>query len=829
MVKHTACLQRAISRFAGLLLIAALLSGCWATPTLEPQVIPSDTPKPPDQPRTEITFSAQVPEKLAEGQSLHIEFLDEVTGLALNPLKAQMTSEDGLRFEIKIPFAVGSVLKYRYVLDNVAIGTEYNSLGQQVRYRLYSVEGPGIVWDVIAAWQFHPASGDFGRIQGQVANRETNAPVINALVSAGGMQTMTASDGSFLLEGLQSGTHNLVVYSLDGSFRTFQQGAVVAPESTTPALILLNQTKTVSVTFIAEPPEGNLKGVPVRLIGNIYPLGNTFADLRGGTSVLAARAPLMAILPDGRYSLTLDLPVGLDLRYKYTLGDGFWNAERDKSGDIRTRQLIVPEKSVTINDVVDTWKTYGLEPISFTVTVPANTLAADTVSIQFNPFGWTEPIPMWPAGNNTWIYVLYNPLNMFSSASYRYCRNDQCGTADASETQGNSSQGISFTPTEAEQSIQDTVSSWAWFESDAQPATVSAAPIAARAADFQAGVEWLPIYQPSWQPYLVWAFQNAKDMRGNTVMVDPTWRFTHQNPPTIEPVPGKDPLWFDLTQIALQAQQKGLGLTIHPVLAYPDDPQQWWLGAVRDDGWWQSWFDRYRTFLLYHADLAAQTGAKLLVIGDENITPALPGGTLSDGSPSGVPGNAEERWRRLITEVRSHYPGKLAWMVSYAGQSSPMPDFVHELDMLYVQISPPLTAADPLSQPDLEASIAGIFDGDLLNLQEQTNQPMIIGMRFPSVSGAFDGCVDTEGSCLSSSAFQQPAPDYPGTTPALNDQAVAYNAVLSVINQRSWIAGFYASGYLPVVEMKDMSNSVRSKPAGDVLSYWYPRLLGFEQ
>jgi hypothetical protein len=830
MAKRTALNQRTFSGLLILLLAASLLSGCFASDTLEPQGSSSNnTSLPSEQVMAEVRFSVQAPSSLGEGQSLHIEFLDEVTGLALNPLKAQMTSQDSLRYEISIPFQVGSVLKYRYVLDGVVIGNEYTSLGQPVRYRLYSVEGPGTVSDVIAGWQFQSAAGTFGRIQGQVANRENNAPVINALVSAGGMQTLTASDGSFLLEGLLPGTHNLVVYSLDGSFRPFQQGAVVAPDSTTPALILLEQAKMVSVTFEVKPPSGNLQGVPVRLIGNIYSLGNTFADLRGGASVIASRAPLMSVLPNGHYSLTLQLPAGLDLQYKYTLGDGFWNAERDQNGEIRTRQLIVPQKDVTVEDQIDTWKTYGFEPVSFTVSVPANTLISDTVSIQFNPFGWTEPIPMWPIGNNRWLFVLYNPLNVFSSASYRYCRNDQCGTADASETRGLTAQGIPFSPGEAAQSLEDTVSSWAWYESQAQPATVSAASISARGSEFQAGVEWLPDYHPSWQPYLVWAMQNLQDMRSNMVMIAPTWRFTHQDPPVVEPVAGKDPLWPDLTRMVGQAQQKGLGLAIHPVLEYPGDAQQWWQDADREDGWWQSWFDRYRTFTLYHADLAAQTGARMLVLGDENLSPALPGGVLADGSPSGVPGDALDRWRRLIAEVRSRYSGKLAWMVSCSGNLSPAPEFVGDLDLLYVRITPPLIEADQPSQPDLEASIAALFDEQILKLQEKTNQPVIIGLQFPSISGAYDGCIDLEGNCLAAGAFEQAAPEFSADALALNEQAVAYNAVLSVVNQRSWIAGFYATGYLPVVEMKDLSTSVRNKPAADVLGYWYPRLLGITQ
>ncbi len=810
------------------IVIITLLAGCQDTNIVGTSVSPASKEKAQEIPQAEITFEAQVPTRLAEGQSLYIEFLDEVTGLALNPARTKMQTQDGRSFAVKLPFVIGSVLKYRYFRDNDPIGFEYNSLGKQVRYRLYTVDGPGVVQDVVAGWKSSlPESSRLGRIKGQVANKSNNAPVVNAMVSAGGLQTLTSSDGSFLLEGLPPGTHNLVVYSLEGAFRTFQQGAVVASESTTPALVLLEPTKTVNVTFFVRPPDDNMKGVPIRLIGNTLPLGNAFADLRGGVNVIASRAPLMAVLPDGRYSITLKLTAGLDLRYKYTLGDGFWNAERSAAGTIRTRQLIVPDRDTTIEDTIDTWKTGNFAPISFTVSIPENTPVADTISIQLNPFGWTEPIPMWPIGKNRWFYMLYNPFDAFGTAKYRYCRNDQCGTADAVDTQGDAAQGSSFSPQSTTQAFQDTVKSWAWFEPASEPVIVSSAKIGARDGSFQAGVEFLPGYHPSWQPYFGWAFQNLQEIGANTVMLAPTWHLTHTVPPVIAPVPGQDPLWYDLLQTSSQAQQKGLGVVIHPVLQYNEDPQSWWQAAARDDGWWQSWFDRYQTFILYHADLASQTGAKALIIGDETILPALPGGKLVDGTSSNVPSDAAERWHKLLAAARARYTGKIAWAVPYAGSLPPVPDTLKDdVDLLYVQLSPPITKTEQPTQNDFETGIAAVLDTDILTLQEKTNHPVLLGLQIASVRGGYLDCVKSNDNCLPANAFQRAAPNYASVEPSFKDQAMVYSAALTVINQRSWIAGFYASGYNPSVELIDLSTSTRSKPAGDVLWYWYPRLLG---
>ncbi len=562
------------------------------------------------------------------------------------------------------------------------------------------------------------------------------------------------------------------------------------------------------------------------MVGNTFSLGNTFADLKGGVSVLAARAPMMQLQPDGRYSLKVKLPVGGDLRYKYTLGDGYWNAERTMDGKVRTRQLIVPEENIVIQDAIDTWKLGDNQPVSISVTVPINTPASDTVSIQFNPFGWVESIPMWRAGNDRWFYVLYDPLYTLEGSAYRYCRNDQCGTADSAETGGFDHSGKLFQVRDDDLTIEETISAWAWMEAKPEPVVVPASEIAARGADFRAGVSFQAGYHPSWQAHLGTAFKNVSDMGANAVILSPTWHLTNLNPPVMEVLAGQDPLWLDLTQMTAQAQRTGLNISIHPVLSYDEDPNTWWMTAKRDDGWWQSWFDRYRTFILYHADLAAQTGANAIILGDESILPALPGGTLADGSPSGVPANASERWDELFADVRVHYKGDLVWFIPYAGKLPALPGFIDSFDRLYIEISPPIGSSDQASVPEIEEFLAAKFDTDILPLHENGDKEIIIGLIYPSVKGAIDGCVGIAGSCLAGDLLQKPA--YKSGEISLSEQANVYSAILSILNQRSWVAGFYAGGYYPPASLEDMSASVRGKPASDVLWYWYARLLGRE-
>jgi hypothetical protein len=60
----------------------------------------------------------------------------------------------------------------------------------------------------------------------------------------------------------------------------------------------------------------------VRLAGNALQLGNTFASSQ---PVVADRMVTLVRQADGRWAVTVPYE-GMDVHYRYTLGDGFWNA-----------------------------------------------------------------------------------------------------------------------------------------------------------------------------------------------------------------------------------------------------------------------------------------------------------------------------------------------------------------------------------------------------------------------------------------------------------------------------------------------------------------------
>lgn len=773
-----------------------------------------------------IAFRVTLPSPPNPGEAVMLTVVDEVTGLAFNPKSYPLQAQDAQHYTAILPFRIGSIIRYHYTRQNDIVLQEHLSDGRPVRYRMYRVDGPGTVDDVIGRWTDTPFTWPSGRISGKVTDADTGNPVPNLLITAGGAQAFTSSDGSYLLEGLPPGTHTLVAYALDGSYHTYQQGAVVAADSMTPATFSVTPAALVNVTFTVKVPANTPPDAPIRFAGNLIQLGNSFADLTGGGSSIASRMPPLVQLSDGRYTITLTLPAGANIQYKYTLGDGYWSSEHTSDGAFRLRELIVPNTNFAIDETVDSWMVGNLEPITFTVNVPASTPDGEGVSIQFNPgYSWMEPIPMWPIGNGRWQFVLTSPMDGLDAISYRYCREGQCGSADDQQTKGESIE-INATSRIVKPSlygsiITDTVKAWAWV-SLVSPATVPNVNIQPRGNGFIAGIEFQPGYQPNWGPLWANAIDDVKQSGANWLIFTPSWSFTRLAPPVLELQPGQDVFWAEQANVLLTARDAGLDVVLFPTPNFPTEPSLWWEAAPRDFSWWVSWFDHYRDFLLHYADMANFTGAKALILGGDWLSPAMPGGALADGTNSNVPADTESRWRAIISQVREHFKGTILWALPYSRYLKNTPRFIDAVDGVYILWAVPLAkTGDPIQEAGT------ILDKEIQPFQERIKKPILLALSYPSASGALSGCVtNADGACVPTSDLARPNLDVPGVQINLQEQADAYNAMFLAINDRAWISGIIARSYYPPVVLQDTSASVRGKPAAGVIWYWFPKLLG---
>ena len=145
----------------------------------------------------ETSFEVRIPSALNAGESILLEMIDEVTGIALNPERFKMDSSDGLTYTLRLPLVVGSVIRYRYVKDGQTGIIERDPNGSQVHYRLYQVADASVVRDLITTWDSTPYQGITGELSGYIFDKKTEVPLPEIMVTVNGMRTFSSSDGFF--------------------------------------------------------------------------------------------------------------------------------------------------------------------------------------------------------------------------------------------------------------------------------------------------------------------------------------------------------------------------------------------------------------------------------------------------------------------------------------------------------------------------------------------------------------------------------------------------------------------------------------------------------
>ncbi len=255
-------------------------------------------------------------------------------------------------------------------------------------------------------------------------------------------------------------------------------------------------------------------------------------------------------------------------------------------------------------------------------------------------------------------------------------------------------------------------------------------------------------------------------------------------------------LWFDLQELANQANSRQIQLALYPTPTFQIQAADWWSDAVRDDAWWDVWFDEYRSFSLHHAQFAQQAGLPAIVLGGGWLSPALPGGLLADGSEAAAPVDAESRWRDLLADIRASFSGQILWAMP-AEQADQAPVFLDLVDGIYLEFSFPIGARAALAEQgsSLEAQLADWLDNHVALLQTNTGKAVILAASYPSDSD-------------------------------LTDQYQAYLTLLQAVNQRAWISGFISQEYYPPAALLDRSGSVNGKPTSELLAYWFAGFLG---
>jgi hypothetical protein len=789
---------------------------------------PVEAPSPTPLPAAEVTLWAVAPPSTPADATLQVELFDEIAGFAVPASVVTMRGDGAGTWSVGLTPPSGSVLYYRYARSAPGQAVEADARGDAIVTRLALVDGSTQIHDVLATWADAPETLPTGRIVGTLTDAAAGTPLADILVSVGGRSAFSDGQGGFRIDDLPPGLHTLVALSPSGAYLPVQQGAIVAAESETPAALGMTAAVPIVVTFQATVPPDTPGSAPVRVAGNVLALGNTFAGLAGGPSGSVGLMPQLVMVDPTHYLGVVQLYSGTGLRYRYTLGDGTWNAERDASGGGLTRQVVLPQADLTVADVVSTWHGPSGEAVTFNITSAVGLPPADQVSLQLKPSTWFEAVPMWPAGPAAWTYSLFSPLQAGTGLGYRYCRNQLCGIADDTETPGADPTGRQATPSGDPQTLNDTVNGWSWWQPDLGGAVVVAPDITPR-ADYEVGYEIAPAYTPTWLSSAAPALTTIADSGANAVLFTPAWVLRENAPvPQVLFDTQHAPLGDELVRQIGQAGALGLQAGLHPALIVPEGTlDDWWTQAPRDGAWWTVWFERYRSFLLTYAALAERGGAAKLVVGGPEVAPALPGGLLADGSPSGAPVDAETRWRSLLEEVRTIYHGPLAFEIDFGRTLQPPPPFLDAVDEVHVYWHVPLGEGRELASADMQAAAFSALDGSLLADPALEGKPIRLSVEYLSVDGGATACAAmADGSCRPPEAFDAGADPEPDLTLDLSEQSDALNAVILAAYARDQIQGFYARRYYPPVALHDKSASVNGKPAGQMLAYWYSLITG---
>ena len=285
------------------------------------------------------------------------------------------------------------------------------------------------------------------------------------------------------------------------------------------------------------------------------------------------------------------------------------------------------------------------------------------------------------------------------------------------------------------------------------------------------GVEWIALHPGGYQP---------------------TW-----NMPFV--TKDDDPPDGQLRQAIRRARQLGLKVMVKPHVHLTKRENGAWRGqiAMADEESWQLWFAAYQRFVLHYARLAAEEQVDLFCVGTELTAAAL---------------QRPEDWRRLITQVKQHYPGPLVYAAHW--ENFDRIDFWDALDYIGINAYFPLSGDAPPTAAALKRRADHLADYIAL-LHQRTGKPVLLTeVGFKSVQGSSRAPWQWHSG-------REPRPDQ-------GEQALCYQAILEAFCPRPWFFGMYWWRWysdLAIGGSRHTGFTPHGKEAETTLSHWYKQRL----
>ncbi len=330
------------------------------------------------------------------------------------------------------------------------------------------------------------------------------------------------------------------------------------------------------------------------------------------------------------------------------------------------------------------------------------------------------------------------------------------------------------------------------------------------------GVEWISLVN-TW-----YTFPNSSDMQE----IKPFYATDGDYPDTDG---WSTPTLTDeqLEEIIQKAHARGMKVFLKPgITNFGYGPSNHEGGDVAPSTGWDHWFEEYTKFAVHFADLAEKNHVEMYAIGTELDTSAI-----EELANMGAPSDATDRWRKVISEVRKHYSGKITFSIScqlnnptnwneFPCHAPKNIKFWDDLDYIGFEPYFPLTLDKDPSIDELVKSFSEKLDSAeytcAKQLYEKYGKPVVFTeLSFHSWNG--------------SNIYQLNSPQNPELD--LYEQSEQYEAMFEAIENKSWIVGTYPWAWYLIQPSDDMKWQLRDsdgpftgKPAGQVIKKWYLKI-----
>lgn len=756
----------------------------------------------------DIEFIAELSVPLEGEDSLALDMVDEIKGIPNNITRYYMTMMDDLHYHVIISAMAGSNVSYRYSRVGTVTQNEMTVSGNPVRYRLFHVDKTTQVKDIVSGWTENDYPGLVGDLLGTIVEKGSGSPISDVLICIAGYQTFTNSLGKFSVLNIPEGIHNFVGFSIDGSYKVFQQSILINHDLDTIISIELTKLPEVTVKFIVNSPP-SFGNVPIRIAGSLYQFGNTFVDLNGGINLLASRMPVLTELSTGNNYFEIKLHEGNDLHYVYTLGDGFWNTEQGLDDIKGYRQLIVPKEDTTIYDTIQSWQNDAFQYLKFSLAIPENTPNNDIISIQFGNESWFEPIPMVSVGKYQWDFSLLTPFPVSNNLNYRFCRNYICDLYASAP----GIIGMDQLLTGDNNSVEVKISDWPSWTPVNVPPTIFASEIPKKESDYLTGVEFLPDYQSSYLDSYQKILQELKEKGVNTIILHPSHSLEQiSKSPFRYLKPRSNILPHDVVDISSTVDSLGMNLILAPIVITNSDQLTTYTHTSSSTQEKSLFAEHYKEMIISYAQLASTLNHEYYMIDLSLYTYASPQERNSENFFEIQPLPALSA---LISEVKAIFSGQVVCSLPVRYIGTLPSDWIGSCDALYLEID--LVLPQQMSIDDVKHQIGSLLDNKILPDYVSTHKPIFIEISTPAIVQEYSYDLDQ----LNFLSFTPQNSVSFVDEVDLDYQSFIYNAFLNQIIGRDWINGVVAGDFYAPLKLTDASSSINGKPAMDVLWYWY--------